>query len=64
MATYSEAEDLINIGAYKMGSNKSIDYAISKIDAVNDFLLQATDEKIDFEDVLATLKNIFPPDEA
>ncbi len=64
MATYSEAEDLINIGAYKMGSNKSIDYAISKIDAVNDFLLQATDEKIDFEDVLSTLKSIFPPDEA
>ncbi len=64
MATYSEAEDLINIGAYKMGSNKSIDYAISKIDAVNDFLLQATDEKIDFEDVLGTLENIFPPDEA
>jgi flagellum-specific ATP synthase len=64
MATYSEAEDLINIGAYKMGSNKSIDYAISKIDAVNDFLLQATDEKIDFEDVLGTLESIFPPDEA
>ena len=64
MATYTEAEDLINIGAYKMGSNKSIDYAISKIDAVNDFLLQATDEKIDFEDVLGTLRNIFPPDEA
>ncbi len=63
-ATYSEAEDLINIGAYKMGSNKSIDYAISKIDAVNDFLLQATDEKIDFEDVLGTLESIFPPDEA
>jgi flagellum-specific ATP synthase len=64
MATYSEAEDLINIGAYKMGSNKSIDYAISKIDAVNDFLLQATDEKIDFEDVLGTLESIFPPEEA
>ena len=64
MATYSEAEDLINIGAYTMGSNKSIDYAISKIDAVNDFLLQATDEKIDFEDVLGTLESIFPPDEA
>ncbi|MBQ1473333.1 MAG: flagellum-specific ATP synthase FliI, partial [Lachnospiraceae bacterium] len=64
LATYREAEDLINIGAYKMGSNKSIDYAISKIDAVNDFLLQATDEKIDFEDVLGTLESIFPPDEA
>ena len=31
LATYNEAEDLINIGAYKAGSNKNIDYAISKI---------------------------------
>ena len=38
MATYTEAEDLINIGAYKSGSNKNIDYAISKIDKVNEFL--------------------------
>ena len=41
LATYTEAEDLINIGAYKSGSNKSIDYAISKIDDVNKYLLQA-----------------------
>ena len=33
----NEHEDLINIGAYKKGSNKNIDYAISKIDAVNSF---------------------------
>ena len=26
LATYSDAEDLINIGAYKKGSNKDIDY--------------------------------------
>ena len=31
MATYNEAEDLINIGAYKSGSNRNIDYAIYKI---------------------------------
>ena len=49
MATYAEAEDLINIGAYKKGSNSNVDYAISKIDAVNQFLLQATDEKFTFE---------------
>ena len=29
LATYNEAEDLINIGAYKKGSNPNIDYAIS-----------------------------------
>ncbi|MCR5640405.1 MAG: flagellar protein export ATPase FliI [Lachnospiraceae bacterium] len=64
MATYAEAEDLINIGAYKMGSNRNIDFAISKIDAVNDFLLQATDEKVEFEEALATLNAIFPEEEA
>ncbi|MCR4998826.1 MAG: flagellar protein export ATPase FliI [Lachnospiraceae bacterium] len=60
MATYAEAEDLINIGAYKAGSSKNIDFAISKIDAVNDFLLQSTEDKVEFEDVLATLESIFP----
>ncbi|MCM1568781.1 MAG: flagellar protein export ATPase FliI [Roseburia sp.] len=49
LATYSEAEDLINIGAYKSGSNPSIDYAISKIDAVNEYLCQEVDEKFSFE---------------
>ncbi len=40
LASYDEAEDLINIGAYVKGSNPKIDYAINKIDAINDFLKQ------------------------
>ncbi|MCR5453016.1 MAG: flagellar protein export ATPase FliI [Lachnospiraceae bacterium] len=60
MATYSEAEDLINIGAYKSGSNKNIDFAINKIDAVNNYLCQATDEKFVFEEEVAALEEIFP----
>ena len=59
LATYNEAEDLINIGAYKKGSNKNIDYAISKIDAVNAFLMQQTDEKYSFEEELKMLFDIF-----
>ncbi len=59
LATYSEAEDLINIGAYKSGSNKEIDYAISKIDKVNSFLMQDTAEKINFDDIVNNLKLIF-----
>ncbi len=58
LATYSEAEDLINIGAYKAGSNKNIDYAIQKIDEVNEFLCQGTDEKFAFEDIVNRLKEI------
>ncbi len=59
LATYSEAEDLINIGAYKSGSNPSIDYAISKIDAVNEFLLQDVEAKYTFEESVAMLQQLF-----
>ena len=59
LATYNEAEDLINIGAYKKGSNRNIDYAISKIDAVNKFLVQQTDEKFSFEEEIKMLSDIF-----
>lgn len=60
MATYAEAEDLINIGAYKKGSNKNIDFAISKIDDVNSFLMQETDEKFDFDETVDMLLRMFP----
>jgi flagellum-specific ATP synthase len=59
LATYQEAEDLINIGAYKKGSNKNIDYAIEKIEAVNEFLLQGTHEKYSFEEILEALEGLF-----
>jgi flagellum-specific ATP synthase len=59
MATYDEAEDLINIGAYKRGSNKNIDYAIEKIDAVNDFLCQDVNDKFDFEETEKMLEQLF-----
>lgn len=59
LATYNEAEDLINIGAYKSGSNRNIDYAIYKIDAVNRFLMQQTDEKFSFEEELQELIELF-----
>ncbi|WP_420354237.1 flagellar protein export ATPase FliI [Butyrivibrio hungatei] len=59
LATYNDAEDLINIGAYRMGANKNIDYAISKIEMVNEFLLQETDEKFSFEEIRNQLINMF-----
>lgn len=45
LAVYDEAEDLISIGAYSKGSNQKIDEAVSKIDALNEFLKQ--DEPIE-----------------
>lgn len=59
LATYREAEDLVNIGAYKPGSNPNIDYALEKIDRVNEFLMQGTEEKFDFEEEVEQLCAIF-----
>ncbi|MCL2719139.1 MAG: flagellar protein export ATPase FliI [Lachnospiraceae bacterium] len=59
LATYGESEDLINIGAYRPGSNKNIDYAIEKIDAVNEFLMQEVDTKYTFEETLEMMTALF-----
>ncbi len=62
LATYRDAEDLINIGAYKAGSNKNIDFAIEKIDAVNEFLRQGVEEKFLFPDIVHQMEDIFAAD--
>ncbi len=59
LATYQDAEDLINIGAYKSGSNPDIDNAIAKIKEVNAFLQQDVNSKINFDDEIAMLMEIF-----
>lgn len=59
LATYTEAEDLINIGAYKKGSNKEIDYSVEKIEQVNNFLCQGVYEKFSFEEEEELLAGIF-----
>jgi flagellum-specific ATP synthase len=59
LARYSEAEDLINIGAYVKGSNPKIDFSISKIDEVNEFLKQGTFEQSDYEETVERLLSIF-----
>src|SRR2546422_9672056 len=48
MATYKKSEDLINIGAYKRGSNQRIDTAIDRADAINTFLKQRAEEPSQF----------------
>ncbi|WP_378957106.1 flagellar protein export ATPase FliI [Pelosinus sp. sgz500959] len=55
MATYREAEDLINIGAYSTGNNPRIDLAIAKIDAVKAFLQQDVSEKMTINETISRL---------
>ena len=58
LATFGEAEDLINIGAYARGSNSKIDYALGKIDTINDFLQQRFNESTPFKTTVEQLGTI------
>jgi len=58
LATYAEAEDLINIGAYKVGSNPRIDKAVKLIEGINEFLRQRIDERSDLTKTLRDLQGL------
>lgn len=58
LATYQEAEDLINIGAYVKGSNPKIDYALKVIDQVYAFLKQDMYDNSAFEKTVTELQAI------
>jgi len=59
MATYAEAEDLIQIGAYTKGSSPSIDQAIQFQPAILAFLRQAVAEGSDYHATLLAMGRIF-----
>jgi flagellum-specific ATP synthase len=59
LATYKEAEDLINIGAYVKGSNKKIDMAVNYYDKIIKFLRQGINEHTNFSNAVGFLKQIF-----
>jgi flagellum-specific ATP synthase len=56
LAIYKEAEDLINIGAYKPGSNPRIDTAVKLIDGINNFLKQKVEEPTNFTNTMRQLQ--------
>lgn len=58
MATYQEAEDLINIGAYVGGSSPEIDIAIQKYPFIKKFLRQGMMEAMDYEQTVQQMKAI------
>ena len=58
LATYKDAKDLIDIGAYAKGSNPKIDNAISKIDAIVEYLKQGVPEQYTFDTAVTLLKSL------
>mgnify|MGYP000870028733 FL=1 len=59
MATYKESEDLINIGAYKRGSNKKIDKAIELKEDIDEFLMQETSYTCPIEETVSMMEKIY-----
>jgi len=58
LAVYSEAEDLINVGAYVRGTNPEIDNAITLMPVMREFLMQRIDEKAPLEETRRRLLEI------
>ncbi|MEA2663792.1 MAG: flagellum-specific synthase [Candidatus Eremiobacteraeota bacterium] len=58
LATYKDAEDLVNIGAYVAGSNPRVDHALARIDQVRAFLRQGIHEGSDFDTAQKALGNL------
>jgi flagellum-specific ATP synthase len=58
LADYHQAEDLINIGAYRKGSNPKVDRAVDLHDAIEDFLKQAVGTSYSINDCVKTMNHI------
>lgn len=58
LATYYEAQDLVNIGAYVAGSNPQIDLALRAIGDLKRFLRQGLEESVRPEEVWHMLEEI------
>ncbi len=55
LATYREAEDLINIGAYVKGSSQKIDRSVAMIEPIRAFLRQGMEEVSVLNDAVSKL---------
>jgi len=63
LAIYRKFEDLINLGAYKEGSNPKVDYAIKMMDNLKSYLRQDISERYDISDSIQDLYLIFEESE-
>lgn len=59
LARYEASEDMINIGAYTVGTNPDVDYAITMYDKFCHYLRQPVDEKCPIQDARNALAAMF-----
>jgi ATP synthase in type III secretion protein N len=59
LAQYEKQRDLITLGAYQYGTDPKTDYAMDKIEAIESYLKQKTDESSSYEDTVQQLIDLF-----
>jgi flagellum-specific ATP synthase len=59
LSTYRKFEDMINLGAYKKGSNFKVDYSIGMIERLRNYMKQGMDNVIDYADSVQSLYLLF-----
>ncbi len=58
LSAYAEHEDLLSIGAYRRGSNRSVDAAVEMREAIEALLRQAVDQALPFEKTIERLVSL------
>ena len=58
LATWSDIEDLVSIGAYVPGANVDYDVAVQTREAINAFLIQSQDVKCPWEETVGALAQL------
>ena len=58
MGTYEKNADLVSIGAYQAGTNPKLDYALSKIDGIEQFLTQGVDEAFTYDEDVEAMRRL------
>ena len=58
LAAYAEHEDLLSIGAYRRGSNRTVDVAVEMREAIDALLKQSIDAALPYEKVVEQLTTL------
>ena len=58
LSLYQQNKDLIDLGAYQPGNNEKLDYAVARIDALNQLLTQTMHESMPVANIIQRLREI------
>ncbi|KTD51318.1 FliI/YscN family ATPase [Legionella quateirensis] len=58
LSIYQQNKDLIELGAYKPGTNDLLDHAVSRIASINQILTQDEDHSLSFNELIQSFKEI------